>query len=190
MSCLGKLNTRINNYLEENNYNNTYQAGFKKNSRTSDHLFTLRTLIDKYVKYSKKKGKLFACFVDLLRAFDTCVWRTGLEYKSLQNNIGGYMYNIIKNMYKAPDIKIKIQGCFTYRIHTNIGVKQGCMLSPTSFNIYINDLPEIFDKNCEPPLLQDMPINSLLYADDLILLSQTQKGLQTSLNKLEENCKK
>ena len=100
------------------------------------------------------------------------------------------MYNIIKNMYKAPDIKIKIQGCLTDCIHTNIGVKQGCMLSPTLFNLYINDLPEIFDKNCEPPLLQDMPINSLLYADDLILLSQTQKGLQTSLNKLEEYCRK
>ena len=101
------------------------------------------------------------------------------------------MYNIIENMYKAPDIKIKIQGCLTNRIHTNIGGKQWCMLSPTLFNIYyINDLPEIFDKNCEPPFLQDMPIDSLLYADDLILLSQTQKGLQTSLNKLEKYCKK
>ena len=93
-------------------------------------------------------------------------------------------------MYKAPDLKIKIQGCLTNRIYTNICVKQGCMLSPTLFNISINDLPEIFDKSCEPPLLQAMPINSLLYADDLILLSQTQKGLQTSLNKLEEYCKK
>ena len=35
---------------------NKYQAGFKKNSRTSDHLFTLRTLIDKYVKINKKRG--------------------------------------------------------------------------------------------------------------------------------------
>ena len=87
-------------------------------------------------------------------------------------------------------MKIKIQGCLKNRIHTNIVVKQRCMLTPTLFNIYINDLPEIFAKICEPPLIQDIPINSLLYADDLILLSQTVKGFQTSVNRLKEYSKK
>ena len=43
------------------------QAGFRKNYRTSDHIFILRTIVDKYVLKSKNGSKLFACFIDLKR---------------------------------------------------------------------------------------------------------------------------
>ena len=54
------------------------QFGFRENHRTSDSLFVLKTLINKYVH--KNKIKLFVCFVDLQKAFDS-VWRNGLLFK-------------------------------------------------------------------------------------------------------------
>ena len=50
------------------------QIGFKKNHRTSDHIFVLKTLIDKYFK---QNGKIYVCFVDFQKAFDK-VWRLSL----------------------------------------------------------------------------------------------------------------
>ena len=89
-SCLGKLfcsilNQRLYLYFKENKILHNFQIGFLPESRTADHVFTLRTLIHKYVHYHKEK--VYACFVDFRKAFDS-VWHKGLFYKLLKNNIG------------------------------------------------------------------------------------------------------
>jgi hypothetical protein len=58
----------LNRNVNEGVSCNPSQIGFTKDSRPSDHMFVLKTLIDKYLH---KKEKLFACFVDFRKAFDT-----------------------------------------------------------------------------------------------------------------------
>jgi hypothetical protein len=67
---------------------------------------------------------------------------------------------------------------------STIGVCQGDNLSPNLFNLYINDLPSYFDKMCDPVSLNSYDINCLMYADDVVMLSSTEKGLQNCVNKL------
>ena len=110
-SCLGKLftsvlNTRLQNHLLDQNILHQAQIGFLPDHRTSDHIFTLRTLVDKYVN-QVPKGKLYTCFVDFKKAFDS-VWHAGLFYKLLQYNIGGKFYDLIKNLYSKTKCSIKI----------------------------------------------------------------------------------
>ena len=50
-------------------------------------------------------------------------------------------------------------------------------MSPTLFNIFVNDIPTFFYASCDPVKLTEMYINCLLYADDLILLSNSAEGL-------------
>ena len=77
-SCLGKffcsiLNERLINYYDKNNIIHQSQIGFRPGFRTSDHIFTLRTLVDRYVN-TVKQGKIYACFVvfkKLLTVFGT-----------------------------------------------------------------------------------------------------------------------
>ena len=66
---------------------------------------------------------------------------------------------------------------------TTIGVKQGCVFSPILFNIFIKKINEIFDESCAPVKLNNLDLNCLLWADDLVLFSQTAEGLQNSINK-------
>ena len=68
--------------------------------------------------------------------------------------------------------------------------RQGCILSPLLFNLYINNLPYLFENTLSDPFVlpDGTKINSLLYADDLIILSRSKIGLQNCLNTLSSYC--
>ena len=74
----------------------------------------------------------------------------------------------------------------TESFQINMLVKQGDNPSPTLFNLYLSDLPDLFNSSdTSPPQLKDgSPIGSLLWADDLIILSDIEEGLSTALTLL------
>ncbi len=194
-SCVGKLfcsvlNNRLVSYLVDNDIYKPHQIAFRKNCRTADHIFVLRTLIDKYVKRKvKDSAHLYVCFVDLKKAFDT-VWREGLLYKLLQLRVGGNFYTIIFDMYTKCKVSIKLTEGITESFISNIGVKQGCILSPTLFNVFLNDIPDIFHSDETSPVeLNNKKLNCLMYADDIALVSTSKEGLQYCMNKLYDYCK-
>jgi hypothetical protein len=101
-------------------------------------MFVLKTLIDKY--NSGKGGKLFACFVDFKKAFDKVI-HSGIKYKLLKYNISGHFYKILSDMYSKS---VKIGNYLTPNFNSPVGVRQGDLLSPNLFKMFINDLPNIF----------------------------------------------
>ena len=66
-------------------------------------------------------------------------------------------------------------------------MRQGCVISPALFNLFINELPLSFDPNkCDPFTLPNgEKLNCLLYADDLVILSKSKQGLANCLKTLE-----
>ena len=76
-------------------------------SRTTDHIFSLKTLCNKYVK-GKKGGKVFVCFVDFKKAYDS-IWHKGLFHKLNTNEVNGQFLNIIQSMYKNSSSAVKIE---------------------------------------------------------------------------------
>ena len=68
-------------------------------------------------------------------------------------------------------------------METTTGVKQGCVLSPILFNLFINKLPEVFDDTCDPVLLNEEKLSILMWADDVLVPSLSAKGLQQAINK-------
>ena len=89
-------------------------------------------------------------------------------------------------MYSKTKSSVQLQYRLTPAIPTTTGLKQGCNLSPILFNLFINDINDIFDEiSCQPAQLVDILVNnSLLYADDLILVSESRSGLQSCLKKI------
>ena len=114
-SCLSKLftsilNKRLVSYLEINKLISQCQFGFRKNRRTSDCMFLLKTAVTKTVYASRKKKSgnfLYAAFIDFRKAFDS-VWRKGLLFKLQNIGVTGNFYNIIKTMYEDVTYKVKL----------------------------------------------------------------------------------
>ena len=104
--------------------------------------------------------------------------------------ISGNFFNVLKDMYKEVFYRIKIDGGLTESFESNVGVKQGCVLSPMLFKLFIADLVDIFDDSCDPVSLNNKCISCLCYADDLVIMSESARGLQNSLDKLSDYCNK
>ena len=189
-SCLGKLfSSLLRNRLETKCLNENIidkcQISGKKGARTSDHLLVFRHIIDKNVKIGKQK--LFICYFDLKKAFDS-VNRTHMFYNFLVDyGIGGKFLKIIQNIYKDNHISIKLSNGLTKSFISTTGVKQGCVLSPICFNLFINRLPKTYNNNasspdyCNPVLMNNEPINCLSWADDCVVMSHSASGLQNSI---------
>jgi hypothetical protein len=83
----------LNDFTQENDLVHHSQIGFQSGHRTADHVFTLKTLIDKHVTQNKN-NKIYACFADFKKAFDS-VWHEGLYSKLLKYKIVGNFYRLI-----------------------------------------------------------------------------------------------
>jgi hypothetical protein len=149
-------------------------------------MFILKNLIE---KSKREKKPMYLAFVDFKKAFDT-VWHDGMLFKLLECGVSNKFYTVIKSMYSNTQLAIQ-DSCgrnISPYFQSTVGVRQGDNLSPTLFNLFINDIPQIFDKTSMPVHFGDMSINCMLYADDLIILSETLEGLQHSMNRLAKYC--
>ena len=193
-SCLGKvffliLNDRLSKVVNKNRIIHDSQIGFKKGFRTTDHLFTLKSLLHRHV-IQQLKGKVYACFVDLKKAYDT-VWHENLFMRLSGYGIDGNFLFILKKIYQQTKCAVKIGSKYTQFFEYKRGLRQGCPLSHILFNLYINDLAFALNAiNPTPLKLNDMiEISCLFYADDIVILSSSPEGLQKCIECLEKFCK-
>ena len=185
-SCFGKLFTkllrnRLQVFCDKRNIIDSCQGSGKKNTRTSDHLMVIKFLIDKIVK--GEKNKLFACFVDIKKAFDFTPRNLLFCNLLTDYKVGGKFLDVLIEMYNNHQVFVQVADGLLQPITTTIGLKQGCGISPLLFNLFINKLPQIYDQNCDPVKLGGQNLSCLLWADDLMIVSKSAEGLQTAIDK-------
>ena len=188
ISCLAKLfysilNNRLMEFCLTNNILSPSQLGFLAGNRTSDAHIILHNLINEYCH--KKNSRIYGCFVDFSKAFDS-IPRNRMFQKLLDIGVTGKFYDIIKFIYEGDQVCIKIKDMITPAIQTMMGVRQGCVLSPLLFNIYMADFPASLSKTIGVQLADGQNINCILWADDIILLSDSEHGLSTLLTELNQ----
>ena len=89
-------------------------------------------------------------------------------------------------MYTNDKCRIKIGNTLSDIIYPNRGVRQGCVLSPLLFNIFLADLPKSLNNTEQhtPVLGEQKKIACIIWADDLVIFSESEEGLNKMLRTL------
>ena len=117
--------------------------------------------------------------VDVEKAFDR-VWLDGLVFKLIYLNVPHYLIKIINSFLRQRSYHVTVDGCKSSTKSIKYGVPQGAVLSPTLYNIYTADFPEL--QNC----------NRFLFADDtaITVTSRFCKHIENNLKKAYQRMKK
>ncbi len=127
--------------------------------------------------------------MDLKKAFDI-VSREALWQVLAGLGVKGRFLRCLQAMYAKDTIRINhpSEGV-TSSFRCQQGVKQGYLLSPLLFGLYLDALEGRLDgRKCDAPTLADVHVWLLLFADDLALTSESEAGLQQQLDALQQFC--
>ena len=105
--------------------------GCRPGRGTTDAIFIIRQLIEKAKEH---QIPLHFHFIDFKSAFDT-IWIEALWKMLLKIGVPNKLVEIIKNLYNKTECSIIAGGELTDWFPVNIGVRQGCIISPSLFNI-------------------------------------------------------
>lgn len=177
------LYDRLEKWVDEKKLLCEFQSGFRKGYSTFDNIFNLFQI----VKLSWKRGlkKVFCFFVDFKAAFDGVI-RSALFYKLFQLGISTKFIDCVRSLYENTLNSVRTGNEYSSWFESTAGVRQGCILSPLLFSLFINDLHTVLGGGVR---VGETRINILMYADDIVLMSENPTQLQMMINKLENYCK-
>lgn len=161
------------------------QAGFRKGKSTLNNIFVLNHIIQREGENKKKSQKVYALFIDLKTAFDKVdrkkLW-TIMEKKEINKNLKGR----IKGIYKETKGMIRTMEELTKKFGIKKGLRQGCVMSPCLFNLYIADLDaELVKRGIGGIAVGKERVWSLAYADDMVLVAKNREVLLDMMDTLK-----
>ena len=116
-------------------------------------------------------SKVFSCFLDVRKAFDT-VWIKRLLFKLFSElGINGRMWLVIKDLYTNVKAKVLYAGALSREIDILQGTGQGRILAPFMYKVYINSLLKVLTDHCYAISINTLSLPSPSFADDISLLA-------------------
>ncbi|KAL1447205.1 hypothetical protein WDU94_013867 [Cyamophila willieti] len=172
------------------------QAGFREGRSCTDNLFTLYAILS--INTKQPREKVFACFVDFRRCFDSVPH--SLLWNHLHNiGVSSHLIRTIKSIYDKAKVSVRncqetnrtSEGIHLNKVALNIGLLQGDGLSPLLYLLFVSDLIQYFEtRGIEGVRINaETRVIALMYADDLVLLANSDIMLQKMLDTFSAYCK-
>ena len=169
---------RLEKSANENAYFSNLQFGFQEAVARRVGCFEASFTILESINYMLERGsKLFACFRDVRKAFDT-VWIDGLLYKLFK----GRVWLAIKDLYTDVKAQVLYEGVLLRKFSVSQGTGQGRIFAPFMYKVYINGLLCELSDHCFSISINALRLSSLSFADDISLLALHLSCVQTFMN--------
>lgn len=190
LSCMLKLFTqllynRLASWATQCNILPEAQGGFRAQRGTDDQIFVLNAAITLGTRH--KASKVYAVFFDFARAFPS-IPHHKLWAKLNDLGVSPKLIRILRRIYENSNTQIRMQNTYTEPIDMTIGLLQGEILSPILFSLYIADIEETMKSSPAGgiTITRDLILHMLLYADDMVVLSNTETGLKCKIRILQK----
>ena len=165
-----------------------HQFGFKKGSSTVHALHCLKSTVNHFVNNG---SRVFCTFLDASKAFDRLV-HSGIFLKLMERNVPLIFLDIIISWYNGLSCRVKWGDCYSDWFSITAGVRQGGVLSPDLYSIYVDELLTLLLIKLKRLNVGCYYLNSFaaafFYADDMCVLAPSIKGLQMLLRLCESYC--
>jgi hypothetical protein len=162
-----------------------YQFGFKPQHGTDQCIFALKEVIDLYTASS---SPVYVCFMDASKAFDR-VNHFILCDKLLDRGIPVIVTRLLYTWFSTQTFYVKWVNSVSPAFMVLNGVRQGGILSPILFNVFMDDLSyELLNTNVGC-CVDDILVNHLFYADDSVLMAPSPSALQRLISTCESYAK-
>ena len=175
------MRSRLEEYLEEGKKLGDTQFGFRKGRGTIDAVFVLKSVVENELK--KEGGKVWAFMAHLKGAFDN-IKRDEIWKEMERMEVDRRLITRIKEIYEETKCEVVIEKEKIGQFKTEHGVRQGCPLSPTLFNVSMADLElEMSRAQKGGIVIGKKKIYSIGYADDVILLANNEVGMKQMIKR-------
>ncbi len=154
------------------------QFAYKPEHSTSQCTWLAKEVISHY----KNRGSdVYACLLDCSKAFDKV--KHDVLFKMLcDKGLSPLIIRIIMKMYLSGSAQVRWDGCTSTMFNVTNGVKQGSVISPLFFTLYVDELVNRLQHSGFGCRIGNKYYGIVIYADDIFLLSPTAFGLQKMLN--------
>ena len=161
------------------------QFGFKQKRSTSLCSSILLGIVDKFVA---EGSSAYVVLLDMSKAFDRVNF-CQLFWTMLQRKMDPIFIRCLMNMYLNQKLRIKWDDHFSNFFSVSNGVKQGGVLSPLLFCIYVDNLLSQLRSSSYGCYIGQHFTGALCYADDIVLISPSLQGLNEMLQVCENFAK-
>ena len=131
--------------------------------------------------YVRNNKSVYCCLLDLKKAFDKVEFAI-LFMKMKERNFPNIFLRILIFIYVEQSCKVRWNSNFSDSFKVTNGVRQGAVLSPSLFSLYIDSLLLQLEKSGYGCHINNYFYGCSAYADDIILLSPSRNGLQSMFN--------
>lgn len=159
------------------------QFGFRREKGTRDAIGMMRIIAERTLEIEEE---LCVCFIDWQKAFDRVNWiklmqilkATGIDWRERR---------LISKLYMGQKVKVQLDRGETRSVQIGRGVRQGCCLSPILFNLYSECLTKEALNGLGDFKVGGQIIQTVKYADDLVLMAKEETVLQGMIDRLVES---
>ena len=171
------INEKLMTWAEQYRIWGEEQSGFRKGRGGLENVYVIKEIIER----NRKQGtELYLIFLDLEKAFDT-VNRQKLMRLLTHIGVDEKIIEVIKQMYIENKMKFTLGNVSTAWLENNVGVRQGCVMSPTLFNIYLEELLVRIRKSGKGVTIGNEKLGCLAYADDVVLMTEKKRDMEDLL---------